>query len=372
MAQRCFTGLGKALGVVAINECCHIIYTMTRITVIICATFLFLFAGEGTYAQLASVPRDTSYTAYGTYVKVKKARPYVELVRPQLPAHIRAFEDVVYTVIPNSPYGKRSLRLNIYRRDDKKKYPVLLMVHGGAWSSGDRSMQIPLAQQIATHGYVTIPVEYRLSPEAPYPAALYDLKTAVRWVRANAKKYGMDTTCIAISGCSAGGHLASLVGMTNGSLRHEGTGAYRQYSSAVQAVVDMDGILTFVNKENIEETNENIRKMGGQLPKNAIWLRGNYADAKEIWEEASPLLWVTQKSAPICFINSLNPRYHAGRDELIEKLKQYDIYSEMHQIKEDLHPFWLFHPWFNSVVKYTVDFLDQTLTNKNNNAKAAF
>ncbi len=331
--------------------------------------------GNGTYKNpvlpadysdpdVCRVPRDTSYTTYQTYIKVKKTRPYVEMALPILPLGVIAYENIPYTVIPDSPYGHRELLVNIYRKNDGKKYPALLMVHGGAWSSGDRSMQIPMAQQIAAHGYVTIPVEYRLSPEAPYPAALHDLKTAVRWARAHAEEYGIDTTRISISGCSAGGHLASLVGMTNGSARHEGTGQYREHSSDVQAVVDMDGVLTFVNQENIDETNENIRKLNGELPKNAIWLQGRYEDHKKIWEEASPLLWVTEKSAPICFINSLNPRYHTGRNEMIEKLNAYHIYSEIHQIEELLHPFWLFHPWFNDVVLYTINFLDKTLPEK--------
>lgn len=326
-------------------------------------SLLFCLIGIDAYAQSKPVPRDTSFTVYQTYIKVKKDRPYIEIAKPQLPPDVVAYENVVYSVIPDSPYGKRELLVNVYRRDDQKKYPALLMVHGGAWNSGDRSMEVPMAQQIAAHGYVTIPVEYRLLPEATYPAALHDLKTAVRWVRANAGKYGIDTARVAISGCSAGGHLAALMGMTNGSLRHEGIGEYTSYSSAVQAVIDIDGVLDFVNKENIEETNTNIIKLG-KLPINALWLQGRYEDKKEIWEEASPLLWVSEKSAPVCFINCLYPRYHNGRDELIEKLNQYHIYSEKQQIEEYLHPFWLLHPWFDTVVKYMVDFLDKTLPEK--------
>lgn len=320
-----------------------------------------LLKGIEVYAQTLFISKDTTFTTYQAYIKAKKKLPHIEIANPQLPEGVVAYENVVYTVIPESPYGRRELLVDVYRRDDKKKYPALLMVHGGGWSSGNRSMQIPMAQKIAACGYVTIPVEYRLSPEATYPAALHDLKTAVRWVRANADKYGIDTTCVAISGCSAGAHLASLVGMSNGSSRHEGSGAYQEYSSHVHAVVNIDGVLTFVNEENIAETNERIRRKGGELPPNARWLQGKYEDCKETWEEASPLLWVTEESAPICFINSLLPRYHNGRDELIEKLNKYGIYNEIQMVEEHLHPFWLFHPWFDTVVKYTVDFLNKTL-----------
>jgi len=88
------------------------------------------------------------------------------------------------------------------------------MIHGGGWKSGSKEMQIPLAQQISARGYVTVCVEYRLSPEALYPAAVHDIKAAIRFLRAHAEEYGIDPGKIAVSGCSAGGHLAALAGMT--------------------------------------------------------------------------------------------------------------------------------------------------------------
>lgn len=330
-------------------------------------TILFLFFSHFFFSQSKSIPRDTSYTAIATYKKVMKYFPYAKLVRDTLSDNLIAYTDLVYSKIPHSPYGKRELKLNIYRKKDKKTYPAVIFVHGGAWCSGNKTMEIPHAQRIAEYGYVTIPVEYRLSPEATYPAALYDLKTAIRWIRKNAKKYGIDASQIAISGTSAGGQLAALVGMTNGSTKHEEKSEYTKFSSDVQAVIDMDGTLNFTKQSNIDETNENIRKLGGELPKNAIWLGGSYDDAKQTWKEASPLFNVTEKSAPICFINSINPRYRDGREELIEKLNNYNIYSEKHQIEVNLHPFWLFYPWFNDVVKYSVHFLDKTLKEKTEN-----
>jgi BD-FAE len=86
-------------------------------------------------------------------------------------------------------------------------------------------------------------VEYRLSPEALYPAAVNDVKAAVRWMRAHATEYRIDTTRIAVSGCSAGGQIAALVGTTNGEKHFEGIGSNADRSSLVQAIIDMDGIL---------------------------------------------------------------------------------------------------------------------------------
>ncbi|MBQ9093955.1 MAG: alpha/beta hydrolase [Prevotella sp.] len=320
-------------------------------------SFLLAYCHIGMQAQNVQVPRDTSYTILSTYLHNKKYHPEIEPARQELPKGVTAYEDVVYTTLHGTPYGDRELRLNVYRPSDKKRRPALIMVHGGGWNSGDKSLQVPMAMAIAAKGYVTIAVEYRLRPEAVYPAALHDLKTAVRWARAHAAQYGIDTTRIAMSGCSAGGHLATLVGMTNGSARHEGNGEWAQHSSDIQAVVSMDGCSTFISRHNIEDTEERMRRQH-KMPLTAQWLGGLYEDARENWIEASPVAWVSQRSAPVCFINSQLPRYSDGKEELIGKLDTYGIYHEVHKHDAPLHTFWFFHPWFTPTVEYTVHFLD--------------
>ena len=309
-------------------------------------------------AAVPEIPRDTSFTAYSTNIKIRKKHPEAVLVKPELPAGVKAYENVVYTTIKKTRFGDRDLHVDIFRPDDDKTYPALIMIHGGGWNSGDKSLQVPMAQQIAARGYVTIPVEYRLIPEAVYPAGLHDIKTAVRWARANASKYGIDPDRIAVSGCSAGAQLATLVGVTNGSKRHEGKGEWKKVSSDVQAVINMDGIATFVSESNIADARERFEKKG-QLPVNALWLGGLYEDSPENWKEASALLWATPKSAPVCFISSGLPRYSDGRDSLVEIYDSLGIYTERHRIPVDVHPFWFFNPWMNTTVEYASEFLDR-------------
>lgn len=304
------------------------------------------------------VPRDTSFTAYSTNIKVRKHHPEAVLLPYELPAGVRVYNDVVYTTYKDTPYGDRDMHVDIFRPDDGKTYPALIMIHGGGWNSGNKSLQAPMAQRIAAKGYVTIPVEYRMTPEAKYPAGLHDIKTAVRWARANASKYGIDPDKIAVSGCSAGAQLATLVGVTNGSERHEKVGEW-PVSSDVQAVINMDGIATFVSENNIEDANQRLA-VKGAVPVNALWLGGMYDDARENWEEASALLWITEKSAPICFISSGLPRYSDGRDSLVDIYDSLGIYTERHQIPIDVHPFWFFSPWVEPTIEYAVKFLDKT------------
>jgi acetyl esterase/lipase len=306
----------------------------------------------------SGIPRDTSFTTSGAFIKAKKQYPFI---RPAVPAEFQnmiKYENVVYKTIEVSSEQPRNLRINIYRINDNKKRPALLMIHGGGWSSGDFSMQIPMAVQIASRGYVAVPVEYRLSPEAIYPAAVHDIKSAVKWLRKHADTYNIDPDFIAVSGCSAGGQLANLIGTTNGLKKYEDPNNDSNVSSDVQAIVNIDGISDFTSEESITRS---LKAEGtSKQPADVIWLGGSYGEVPEIWKDASPIFHVSENSAPICFINSSIPRFHYGRDEMIRKLNTYNIYSEVHTIPDTPHPFWLFHPWFTTTIDYITDFLDKT------------
>lgn len=306
-----------------------------------------------TIVNIDGILKDTSFNVKDTYLKEIKGRPYIKIAEAEPNSMVKEMEGIIYS----SPYMGRSLKVNIYRPNDDKKHPALLMVHGGGWASGDPSMEKPIALKIAQEGYVTIPVEYRLSPEAQYPAAVHDLKTAVRWLRANADKYGIDTTCIAMSGNSAGGQLASLIGNTNGQPAYEGHGEYQNYSSHIHAVINIDGSLDFTVPENIERVNADLAK--GKTPALYRWIGASYTEQKNVWIAASPLFQVTALSAPTCFINSSIPRFHDGRDEMIAKFVEHGIYSEVETIDDTPHPFWLFHPWFDQTVSYMISFMNK-------------
>lgn len=323
----------------------------------------FIIAGAvafpvGASAKVTDVPRDTSFTVWSTDVKVRKKHPEVRLMRPLLSPGVKAYENVVYTHLDETPFGPRDLHVDVFRPDNDSIYPALIMVHGGGWNSGDRSLQMPMAQRIARAGYVTIPVEYRLIPEAVYPAGLHDIKTVVRWARKHAADYGIDPDRIAVSGCSAGAQLATLVGVTNGSERHEGSGQWSDVSSDVQAIVSIDGVATFVSPENIADSEEYLKKRG-YYHVNAKWLGGIYKESPDNWNEASAVNWVTPASAPVCFINSGLQRYHDGRDELIGLYENRGLYTEVHELGIDVHPFWFFHPWVDETMYYTVRYLDK-------------
>jgi pectinesterase len=299
------------------------------------------------------IPRDTSFTLFSAAERIKNQYPEARLVLPELPKGVIVHNDLVY-----AQYGQRALHLDIFRPENKKSLPAVILIHGGGWRTGERSQGIPIAQRLAAHGYVAATVEYRLSIEALYPAAVYDLKAAVRWMHAHAAEYSIDTTRIAVLGCSAGGQLAALLGTTNGDRRFEGSGGNAGHSNDVHAVVDIDGILDFTDPAESGKDTIPEKPSAG-----SYWFGGPLRDKRELWVEASPLVHVNAKTAPIIFINSSLERFHAGRDAMIEKLNALGIYSEVHTIPDTPHTFWFFHPWFERTCDFALAFLNKTLKN---------
>jgi pectinesterase len=295
-------------------------------------------------AQEVDTPRDTSFTPYSAFIKERKKYPFIQIAQPAIPKGVLSKRNEVYASL-----GKRKLHADVFYPAKKSKagYPGVILIFGGGWKSGDKSQSVPMAQQIAARGYVTVAVEYRLSLEAQYPAAVHDIKAAIRWLRANAVQYNLDKTNIATHGVSAGGQLAALVGTTNGIAKFEGSEGNLDQSSAVQAIIDIDGILAFKHPESEEG------KVAGE------WLGGSYDEKPETWRDASALTHAGKNTPPCLFINSSNPRFHAGRDDMIKILEGFGIYSEVQTIPDTPHPFWLFHPWFQPTVNYTIRFLDK-------------
>lgn len=300
------------------------------------------------------IPKDTSYNVANEFRKNKKRFPEIKIAKELLPAGVAEHRQLVYTTLKNTPFGDRDLHVDVFSPKKPGKYPALIMVHGGGWRSGDKALQIPMGQKLAAKGIVTICVEYQLSMEAKYPAAVYNIKSAVRWARANAEKYGIDPNKIAISGCSAGGQLAMLVGLTNGVASKEGDQGNLGFSSDIQAIVDIDGVLDFMAPSSLNLT----RKTNSP---DVEWLGGTFNEKPEIWKDASSIFWANEKSCPILFINSGYSRFHAGQDELIGMMKEWGIYTEVQKFDVKIHPFWLFEPWVDPTVNYIHDFLIKNL-----------
>lgn len=205
-----------------------------------------------------------------------------------------------------------------------------------------------MAEAIAAAGYVAVAVEYRLSLEATYPAAIHDLKAAIRWMRTNAGALSVDPKRIAVLGCSAGGQLAALLGTTGDDPKFDSE-PNEKVSSTFQAIVNLDGILAFQHPESEE----------GDMA--AQWLGGTYSEVPEAWENASALNHVSKLTPPTLFLASAYPRFLAGRQDFVDRLNSYGIKNRTEYFKDAPHAFWLFNPWFEPTVNYVTRFLDEVL-----------
>lgn len=149
----------------------------------------------------------------------------------------RIVHDVVY-----AEYGQRRLKLDVYlppKSDQRGAVPGVVVVRGGAWRYGDKEFFGYIAGRLAMEGFVAASIEYRTSDEARFPAAVQDVKAAVRWMRAHAVAYGVNPDTIGAIGGSAGAHLVAMLATSGGVMELEGGGGNSAMSSDVQAVVAM-------------------------------------------------------------------------------------------------------------------------------------
>jgi acetyl esterase/lipase len=303
---------------------------------------LFLWLFSNVISAQSPYNIDTSYTIKSTYAKLIKQYPFIKIAESQKDKNIEEIYDVVYNQQKN-----RVLHLDAFLNKNKKTNPAVIMIHGGGWKSGNKNQMHVLAREIASKGYSCFAIEYKLSLEAKYPAAIYDVKNAIKFIKDNAKKFKVDPDKIAILGCSSGGQMAALIGTTNENLTFEDSENKSKSSSKVNAIIDIDGILAFKHPESKE----------GEMA--ALWLNGSYEENPENWKNASALSHTDKNTPPILFIESSFDRFHAGRDDMITILNENKIYSEVKTIQNSPHSFWFFQPWFDETMLYTTQFLNK-------------
>ncbi len=292
--------------------------------------------------------KDTFFTNQSAFADAVKSFPNIKLAAEISSDSLSEIRNLPYCVLPG-----RRLELDKFELSSRSDTPrsAIVIVHGGGWRSGDRSQHYPMAQRLALMGYVCFTPEYRLSTEELYPAAVYDIKAALRWIHLNASSFNIDTNRIAIVGFSAGGELAAFMGATNGMPSFEKMNCNKGQSSQVKAVVDIDGILAFIHPESGEGRDSKYTSAA------TFWFGYSKKENPKLWEEASPLTQAGQHSPPTLFINSPLLSMHAGRDDYMKKLSSFGIYTEVQTFNNAPHAFCLFEPWIDPTVLYIDKFL---------------
>lgn len=194
----------------------------------------------------------------------------------------------------------RELKLDLYRSVEAsgKLVPTILWIHGGAWRAGSKD-QVPVLHWLQC-GYAIASVEYRLSPEARFPAQAHDIKAAIRFLRAHADRYQLDPRRFVIAGASAGGHLAALVGVTAGVEPLEGSvGRHLDQSSSVQAIVSFYG----ASNLNSILSQSTPHGLNVRIPALQLLLGGQPQEQPELARLASPVAHVDAQDPPLWLIH---------------------------------------------------------------------
>jgi acetyl esterase/lipase len=234
-----------------------------------------------------------------------------------------------------SNVGGKSLLLDLYLPANVKgRAPVIIGIHGGGWMAGDKENPFAAGMGFLEHGYAVASISYRFSNEAIFPAQIIDCKAAVRWLRANARKYHLDPNHFGAWGHSAGGHLVAMLGVTDG-VKEFDAGDNLDQSSSVQAVCwyagvsDMSKMALIPGYEMWRSADSGVgRLIGGAVLEN-----------KEKADAASPIHYVSSHSAPFIL-------FHGDKDELVPldqaismryALSKVGVEAELHVLKGQGH-----------------------------------
>jgi acetyl esterase/lipase len=198
--------------------------------------------------------------------------------------------------------GGEELKVDIARPDGRGPYPAVLFIHGGGWGQEGRKDYSNEIRRVADQGYVAASIGYRLSVadekgkvKHTFPDQVQDVKCAVRWLRANAKKYRIDPKRIGAAGSSAGGHLALMLATTAKQIELEGDGGNAGFSSEVQVVVHWAGPVDLAKM--YPKTLEVVR------PFMERFLGGTPSQVPDIYRAASPLSYVNKNIPPVLSIH---------------------------------------------------------------------
>jgi len=237
-------------------------------------------------------------------------------------------KDIEYS----NPDGQH-LQLNLARPavPDGRR-PVILCIHGGGFRAGKREGWDDRCRKFAEHGYVAATVTYRLAPKYQFPAAVHDVKAAVRWLRANADKYGIDPERIGVVGDSAGGHLVQFLGVTGNVPEFEGEGGHPGESSRVTCVVNYYGPSDFTKSYGKSVDAAEV------LP---LWLGGDVNHQRRRHIISSPLNWVTPDAAPTLLIHGTEDNYVAFEQAewIYDRLKAAGVEVELLRLEGAGHGF---------------------------------
>lgn len=280
----------------------------------------------------------------------------VQEAPPTMPAELVRWRNVAY-----AQRGSRSLMMDMYRLryPAVRPTPAVIFIHGGAWREGKKEQGNPILWELARRGMVGITIEYRLSTEARFPAQVEDAKAAVRFVRENAARFGIDPNQIGVMGSSAGGHLAALVAATSDGNRLADDPAAPLGAYSVQACTAMFSATDLVRLVEYRRLQLKQRpELVGENSPEAQLLGGSVYERLDLARQASPMTYVSPNCPPFLIV-------HGTLDETVPMTQSMLLHDALRQngVRSDLKllPGVGHVLRFDLVTEAVVDFFEATL-----------
>ena len=266
-----------------------------------------------------------------TSIFAQRSNPEGRALRKALPDTVKVERDIVYAT-----YGDRKVMLDLYlpKKPASEKIPCIVVIHGGGWRMGDKTKFAAQAAYLADQGFAAACIGYRLLPEVTFPAPVVDCKAAVRWVRANAAKHGIDPDRIGATGGSAGGHLTAMLASSHKVAALEGEGGNPGVSSRIQAAVAMAA--------------------PGDM---SVYAQRTGTNA-ELAALISPMTHIDKDAAPMLLLHSTDDRTvsPSQSEAMLAKYKALGLTSDLIKIEKGGHAFWNSPQWFGDVMEKTAAF----------------
>ena len=218
---------------------------------------------------------------------------------------VKKHKDLVFASVDD-----QELKLDLHIPETPKSPPLVVWIHGGGWRAGSKA-KCPLVK-LTQDGFAVASISYRFTDTAIFPAQIHDCKAAVRWLRANSKKYGYNAEWLAVAGSSAGGHLALLMGTSGGIAELEGdVGGNLDQSSTVQAIIDYFGPSDFVLRGKTQPERAYTTKSGSFALLGGL-LNGedNTTLNPQMEKTASPVHYVDKDDPPLLI-------FHGDKDQTV-------------------------------------------------------
>lgn len=304
---------------------------------------LYITGPGGVYTQRMKISGRSPEPVSLALLPEAKVKPKINSknqVRPStiIPETVTPHIDVVF-----AQYGERKLLADIFVPDTasaEKPVPCLVVVFGGGWHKGDKTKFRALAIEMAKRGYVSAAIEYRLADEAAFPAAMHDCSAAVRFLRANANQYHIDSKRIGAIGGSAGGHLSGLMASGANNPKLQGEGGNRGVSSQIQASIVMAGPMEMLTGSVADRSRQNAANSNSNS-----WLRGTVDQKPELYRTADAFVQIDKGTCPILFMVGSQDKPDRNQPS-VEKLQSLGIFSGIKVYPDAKHGCWNQNPWF--------------------------